>query len=283
MNTIITRLDGTIYDFDAIGITTRDFVVSSPKPRHFTEQVDARSGLIDMGTVYDARPINASFYAKAVDNADYALMRDEIFRMLRSDEAFYVTESRNPGKRWRVKVADSFGLDQQRLYGFFDVEFVAYAGVAESIGTTLDAETFEFLDLPVSELDYAEIRKLSFRVYNASGRKIDPRYDSLVISYRGVSTNLQIQNVTTNETWTYTGTTLADDEIRLDGVRATKNGLSIYRDTNRKLITLAEGWNEFVVSGVPTPKRSAVQKHAPKNTETQRYNPFAFEFTYKFL
>jgi Phage tail protein len=254
MNTIIQRLNGTTYDLAELGIFTRDFNVSAPKPRHFTEQVDAMHGAIDMGTVYDPRPISASFYAKAVDYDDYALMRDEIFRMFRSDEAFYVIESRNPGKRWLVKVADSFGLDQQFLYGFFDVEFIAYSGFAESIGTTQDAFTFDAElwqfgeGLTADDLIYT-FNSPSFRVYNAGDIAINPRNMTLDITFTGASSNLTIKNETTGDLWKYTGNTGASDVVKLTGVRAIKNGLSIFRDTNRKLITIAPGWNDFTITG----------------------------------
>lgn len=254
MNTIIERLIGTIYDFDTLGITTRDFVVSSPKPRHTTEQVEGRHGAIDMGTVYDPRAISASFYAKAADGVDFALMRDEIFRLLRSDEAFYVIESRNPGKRWLVKVADTFGLDQQHKYGMFTVDFIANSGFAESVGTTLDPFTFDAEAWQVGQglsedAPTYSFTTSSFRLYNAGDITVDPREFPLVITFTGASTNLSIKNVTTGDEWKYTGTSAAGDSIVLDGIRSTKNGLSIFRNTNRKLVTLAPGWNDFVITG----------------------------------
>lgn len=259
MNTIIQRLDGTVYDLASLGIATRDFVVSSPSPRHFTETVDARHGLIDMGTVYEERTIQGSYFAKAADADDYALMRDEIFRLFRTQEPFYVIESRNPGKRWQVKVSNSFGLDQQRVLGFFDVEFTAHSGFAESIGTTLDAFTFDAELWQVSQgliadsdLVY-EFNTSSFRVFNAGDISVDPRHLPLSLAYIGPSNNLTILNNTTGESWSFTGTSNAGDTIKLEGVRATKNGLSVYRNTNRKLITLAPGWNDFTLTGALDP------------------------------
>lgn len=250
MNTIIQRLDGTTYDLEELGITTRDFVISSPSPRHFTETVDTRHGVVDMGTVYDARTINASFYAKADDMDDYALMRDEIFRLFRTQEPFYVIESRSPEKRWRVKVANSFGLDQQRIYGFFDVEFVAYSGFAESVETTLSSSLFaaQLTGLGTRIIQYRH-STAGFEIFNDGDMAVDPRYFPLVIEYKGASTNLEIKNNTTGDMWKYTGTSSSSDTLKLDGIRSTKNGLSIFRNSNRKLISLAPGWNDFDLSG----------------------------------
>lgn len=50
MNTIVERLDGTRYDLEELGITTRDFLVSAPSYRHTTESIEGRPGAIDLGT-----------------------------------------------------------------------------------------------------------------------------------------------------------------------------------------------------------------------------------------
>lgn len=89
----------------------------------------------------------------------------------------------------------------------------------------------------------------TFKIYNAGDEKIDPRSKPLVIEFRGTSTNLSIKNLTTLDTWSYTGTTLKTDFLKIAGVRSLKNGLSIFKDTNRKLITLQPGWNEFELTG----------------------------------
>jgi len=90
----------------------------------------------------------------------------------------------------------------------------------------------------------------SFSIYNPSDKTIDPRDTSLIITFRGSSTNLTISNNTTGDSWQYTGTTIKSDFITLDGVRALKNDASIFANTNRQLITLVPGWNDFTITGV---------------------------------
>jgi len=89
----------------------------------------------------------------------------------------------------------------------------------------------------------------SFRIYNAGDKTIDPRELPLKITFRGASTNLTITNQTTGDCWQYTGTTVKSDFLVLDGIRSLKNGVSIFSDTNRKLITLVPGWNDFTITG----------------------------------
>ncbi|MEH7246458.1 phage tail family protein [Neobacillus niacini] len=254
MNTIIQRLDGTEYDLEELGIITRDFVVSSLAPRHYFEVIQGRHGAVDLGTEYDVRTINASFYQKAVDSEEYASKRHDAFRIFRSNEPFYVIESRNPNKRWLVKVATPFQPDQRQLYGFFDVEFTAINPFAESIFTTLDpsANAAQITGLGSRAVNYKHTTA-TFEILNDGDIEIDPRAVPFAITFTGASTNLKIKNLTTGDVWQYTGNSAGSDKVVLNGIRATKNGLSVFRDTNRKLITLAPGWNAFEVTGATSP------------------------------
>lgn len=101
-----------------------------------------------------------------------------------------------------------------------------------------------------SQMTTYEYSTNSFSIFNAGDVVIDPRErGDMEITFTGASTNLTISNLTTGDTWVYTGTTDVDDVIRITGIRATKNSLSIFRDTNRALITLARGWNQFSIIG----------------------------------
>lgn len=254
MNTIITTLSGTVYDLEKIGITTREFNPSSPSPRNETEQVDGLHGLVDCGTTYDARIIKCSFYLKAADIPDYYLMRDEVFKLFDSRQPFYITESYNPGKRWLVKTNADYSIDQQWIYGMFDIDFIAFSPFAESIGTTLNLFTFDSDIWQIGEGLIDEVptythKSTSFRIFNAGDETIDPRQFPLRIVYKGASNNLTITNSTTGDVWKYTGSSASGDTIILDRVRATKNNNSIFGVTNRKLVSIAPGWNNFKLSG----------------------------------
>jgi hypothetical protein len=254
MNTIIQRLNGAIYNLEDYGIITRDLAISSPGSRSYSEVIEGRHGAVGLGQNYDVRKINASFYMKAVDYDDYALLRDEIFRIFRTDEMFYVIDSRNPEKRWFVRIESPISVEQKGLYGFFDVEFIADNPFAESVGTTLNPMTFDAelwqigQGLTVEDTAY-QFTSSTFRVYNAGDMTVDPRMFPLVITFTGASTNLKITNATTGDVWQYTGTTSASDVIKLDGKRSTKNGLSVFRNTNRGVISIAQGWNDFTITG----------------------------------
>lgn len=255
MNTIVQRLDGTIYDLEQIGITTRDFNPLSSSYRHNGISGVRQYGDIDAGTTQGARIIKCKFYLKAYDKISYVMHRDEVFRIFRSEEAFYIIDTRHPGKRWLVKCNSEFEIDQKRIYGFFDIDFITFSPLAESVISTSELFTFESnklqigMNLPTDkDVIYTHITD-TFEIYNAGDVTVDPREFPLLITFKGASTNLKIKNVTTNEEWAYTGTTVAGDIISLNRVRALKNEVSIFGNTNRKRISIAPGWNDFIISG----------------------------------
>ncbi|NYE07278.1 hypothetical protein F4694_004063 [Bacillus niacini] len=254
MEIAIQRLTGALYNLADYGIKTLDFQIDAPSPRVYTEVVEGRDGTLDLGAVYDSRQLRGSFYMSAVDSIDFALLRNEVFRIFAGVEEFYLIDSREPGKRWKVR-SNGFSVEQLTAKkGRFDVDFTAAIPYAESIGTTLDPLTFDTELWQIGQgiiddgLVYTHTTS-SFRIYNLGDTTVNPRQHPLVITFTGASNNLKIQNVTTGEEWTYTGVTTAGDSVKLDSIQSTKNGLSIFRDTNRKVISIVPGWNDFVITG----------------------------------
>lgn len=251
----IQRLDGTMIDLDVLGIRTRDFIVNSPSPVHVTETVEGRPGVLDFGSTIGAREILVLFRVVATDSIDFALRRDEIFNLFRSDEPFYLIERRNPGKRWLVKTESTYSIPQRFVYGNFDIGFIAHKGVSESIGTSLNPYEWD-VDLwqwgqgvPFEDTKY-EYDRSRFSINNTGNVRIDPRYTDLLITVKAIADSfIEIKNKTTGDRYRYDGKLTASDILRLDGVRSTKNSLSVFRNTNKKLISLAPGVNEFEING----------------------------------
>lgn len=286
MGTIIERLDGRRYVLEDLKIFTRDFIVSSPEYDHTFEKIDGMDGLIDLGTTINATDLYGIFYLESDSIDKYTDKRDEVFNLFESTDPFYITDTRQPYKRWLVKIEGTFDIEQVLKYGLFEIDFTSIKGCAESIGTTTMASTFEHLeDLPVTYTDYTNIYATKFKIYNP-GKMIDPRNINhyLKIMYKGNSENLRIKNLTTGDEWVYNGSSNLDDEIVLEGIRSTKNGLSIFRQTNKRLITLAHGWNEFEIRGAPDAREYAVQANLPRKKIDllDQKNPITFEFKFMF-
>jgi Phage tail protein len=254
----VVRQNGEIYDMATNGIIVNSFIPQSPAPYHVKEKVDDRNGYIDLGTTYEGKTIKSTITVLAVDGLDYPFIRNEIFKLFDSKEFFYILPDEEPGKRYRVKYDSPYSLSRQGLTGTFSISFTSDLSFSESIGTTLDDFTLDSnlwqigQGLIADELIYKHYTN-SFEIFNAGDVEIDPRELPLKISFKGKSTNLTIMNKTTGDSVTYTGVTIAGDTFTLDGVQILKNGSSVFGNTNRKIIRLAAGWNEFTITGTEDP------------------------------
>lgn len=273
-------------NLDEYGLFGLALIPESPSYEHYLEKIPGGDGEVSLGKDLNSRNLLARFSIQSFSYTDSLVKRDKVYDLLNGYESFYIGETKQPGKRWLVDSVDPWTPERYNSRTMeITLNLVCLKGRAESIGTTTMASTFENLNLPVTYTDYKDIRATKFKVYNA-GKEVDPRSinDYLKITYKGTSTNLRIKNLTTGDIWAYNGTSNADDSIVLEGIRSTKNDLSIFRQTNKRLITLEHGWNDFEIEGAPDAKRYAVQANMPrKNMPNElKPNPITFEFKYKF-
>lgn len=252
--------DGSMVDLhEDKNLWVSSFRILSPSPEHITETVEGRHGSILLGTNLKERKITSKISVEAVDPVDFDLFRDELFRIFNPLKEFYIIRDLQPGKRLKVSVASEFELDYLTLEdGEFDIEFVIHSVFLESIGSTLDdlsfdKELWQFgQGLVADDIKYIHTTN-TFSIYNAGDIEIDPRYFPVEITFKGSSNRLGITNLTTGDFWEYHGITIAGDTILLDRVKAFKNGSSILGTSNRKLLKLAPGCNEFALSGAVSP------------------------------
>lgn len=258
MSIFIEKLDGTLYDLTALGVRAISFDINSPSPRFEIEEVAGRDGHFDTGVTFEGRTIQASFELKGSDRMDYLLLRDEIFKLFAGRELFYLIDENEPRKRWKVRATSPYVPTTRGFNsGIIDVTFQSPFPYAESRGTTLDPLTFDAekwqvgQGLTLEENGHPKYVHSTavFMYYNAGDVAIDPRELPLKITYRGASNKLKITNSTNGDVWQHNGSSLANDTITLDGIQSFKNGLTIFGQTNRKLITIDPGWNLFTLTG----------------------------------
>ena len=256
MHLIIERLNGKRYKLSKeTGYIVLKFRPESIKVTRQRESVSGRPP-VGIGTEIEGRSIHTELLFTSYDFPDHVLKRNEFFQILDSREEFYVIFSEEPGKRWLVS-AEAFTPEPVTMtLGRCEIVLSSESPYAESIGTTMDESTFDSGLWQIGQGLIADDTKYthnatSFRIYNAGDVTIDPRSIPLKITYKGMSNNLSIKNVTTGDLWNYTGiTTTRHDIITLDGVKAYRNVLgSIFKNTNWGLITLKPGWNDFVLTG----------------------------------
>lgn len=247
-------IDGATLNFDDLGFRTVDFVVDSPSFSHKEKEINSIVGVVPTESTRQPREINVTFRFVADDWIDFAMMRQLFFDTISSGPIFLI-EARKQGEMWECRLNDSFKIPQINTSSTFTVSFICYPGKSISVGTTAENITFNklsYYNLPTTIDDYKEVEKVVFRIFNP-GLEIDPRdrNSHLKITYEGVSSDFGITNLTTGEKYLYEGVTTEDDKLVIDGINSFKNGESVFLNTNKKLITLARGWNKIVLHGVP--------------------------------
>lgn len=274
-----TELDGQTHSFKDLGFRTVDFVVSSPSFSYDEKMVNSVTGIVATETTRQPRQISVTFSVMADDWIDFAMLRQKIFDVV-SNNPIYLIEERKPGEMWECRVKDPYVLRQLNTYSVFTIDFICFAGASMSIGTTAEDDTFDALsyyNLPTTIDDYKDIKKVAFRIFNP-GLAIDPRNRNTFfkIVYKGESSRFGITNLTTGDVFEYEGSTGENDTLTIDGINSFKNNTSIFLDTNKQLISLAHGWNEFVLHGVPG------ATELTDFEEIDGENPISFIFRFNF-
>jgi predicted phage tail component-like protein len=245
---IITKQNGSQIDVTEVNMKLLKYRIPSPSLTHTTETIEGRDGDIFLGSSFQNRLITAEMFYKSEDVDEYVRLKSEFNRLFATREPFFVTFKREPEKRWKVRLNSPFEVEKFNSFtGTFTLEFVTEIPFGESVETTLNMIVPQFSGSKAQKYKHSSS---TFEILNDGDVTIDPRAHPLVIQFKGASTNLIIKNLTTGDEWTYTGSTLATGSLKLDGVQSFRGSTeNIFKNTNRKLITLAPGWNEFQLTG----------------------------------
>ena len=222
--------------FKDFNVLVRSLIIPTASQRYYYDKVENKAGLIPLGRTLDGMNIRAECSVFAGDDLEYERIKGDLSRLFMSGEDIYLTPDRENEKRYLVHLEGDMAFERTGTYGQFTLNLPSPNSYAESVATTGNSPEYTF-------------NTATFSVYNAGDVTIDPRELPFKLTFAGASTNLRIRNLTTGDDWRLTGTTNASQNVVLDGVRATRSGLSIFGATNRKLITIAPGWNDFQITG----------------------------------
>ncbi|MGA3598575.1 distal tail protein Dit [Lysinibacillus agricola] len=253
---IIELLNGKKLDIADYSLKRLFHHIPSVSLSHNTEQVDGRDGLLFLETTFDSRVITVELLYESYDIYDYYLLRDEINALFTRKESFYIIFKNEPYKRYLVRLNQGFEVEPNQYMNSFTVEFTCVNVFAESIATTSsikewDVGVWAWNDQITWDdaLTYS-FNSNSFTVMNLGNVDINPRQSELNIVIKGsFSSSVTITNQTTGDSYTYNGSLGANNTLILKGVQSYKNGTSVFRNTNKKLITLRTGANNFTVQG----------------------------------
>ncbi len=254
---IIEKLDGARIDLADFDCRLLKLFIPSISPRYTISPVDGRAPIITNAN-FEQREIRAEILIKSRDINDYYLLRDELNALFISEEPFYIIHKKQRYKRWKVRLSSSFEAAPRPRLNTFMISFLCENIYAESVATSLDLQEKRTWDIGLwgfgSGINVDEEYKYSFNtneftVKNIGNAIVDPRESMLEIGIKGsFASKFTLTNHATNEVYQFDGSLQANDELKIMGVRTFKNGVSAFKQTNKKLISLISGDNSFSIT-----------------------------------
>ena len=242
------------------GLMPLDIFVSSIGKNRITEEIEGRNGVVDYGTNYTSRSVELSMWINSADTIDYRLLRNEIYALFDTANAFYIEETRVPTRVLKVAVDESFIPDRiNSNVASVEVTCRTLDSVFwESKYTTLElhdsgysatAEKYGLVDNIDDEKVKYRFTESNFTVYNAGNVMVEPESMMLNIIASAVQSdnNFTIRNKTTGEEVVLKRAS-AGHAFRIHGMVISLGGITnIFRDTNRSFISLMPGDNQFEI------------------------------------
>lgn len=221
-------------DMSREGIWVEDVKIPAVIPEHYSETVEDLDGSIFLSTYLKERPITAYLQFEILDGTTITTYSRHLSGLFNPKEQYYLVMDEDPSIRYSVRISNGHEIDELSCEdGKFEIEFIMFNPLRESINLVKKSFTIS-----------------SFNFKNGGNQLIDmTKQNETEITFKGASTNLTITNKTTGDVWMYNDSTSASDVIKLKGIQAFKNNTSIFGQTNKKLLTLAVGNNEFEVTG----------------------------------
>lgn len=281
---ILETMDGvrhnlTDYGVPVLKVAPIDIVYNS-------ENIKGRPGRNRTERYHGVRKLQLTMTLQAKDITDTELLTDQLADILDGDEEFYIYQQlmtssygfEMPGqssftgalyavewtpmmyKRWKVERINNDAIEWKGLKGKRVIEF-------ETSDLPYGETPFTSMQLLNKEWDLDQIAwglgfdwdedspqftftSNDFKVKNYGQVIINPRYMPFRIVLKGsFPSYVQIENRTTGDVFRYNGALSEYDTLVLDGVNYLKNGQQVTGQTNKKLISLKRGDNQFSISG----------------------------------
>lgn len=254
---IIEKLNGTRLDIEDYGLTRLFHHIPSAEIDHTKESMNGIGEVVTETTILQ-RTITVEIGFKVSDIYDYYLLRDELNGLFMRRESFYIIFKREPYKRWLVKLDKQFTVPVHTQGGKFSLDFRTVKRFAESIASTYSRKEWDeniwwwngaiTWDDP---LQYSFTTN-NFTLVNLGNMVIDPSESDMDIRITIKATTnmpITIRNVTNGSVYVYGGTLTSNDILVLDGPRSLKNGVSVFKDTLKKVLKFDPGENKIEITG----------------------------------
>ena len=233
------------------------FVSSIGKERH-TDKVEGMPGEVNYGTSYTSRDVELTMWFNARDTIDYRLLRDELYAYFDSYDYFYVIETNKPTRALKIVIDEN--IQDKRINTYYgeitinaktvDNPFWVSLYTAKELndsGYSALVEKYGLVDSIHDEYQQFKFSERNFTIWNAGNVTVEPETMYLKITATGSNGVLEIRNKTTGDVFKVNAEFSGD--LVIDGINAQLKGTNVFRDTNKRFISLATGKNDFEVIG----------------------------------
>lgn len=242
---------------DKEGLEFISYEIPTVNPKNEKIEIKGTDGYMPSVINFDSFPLNLTFRYTGYDSIDVNLYTQSIRSIFNRRNPYYIVHSKLPGLKYAVDTAQiSFERETIRHYKI-NVEFNCYKGFSESVNTTDDEFLFDsnwMFDngLPLDFTPKYQHETNQFTIWNGSTDTIDPRniHHQLQILLNVNATNgFELVNYTTGDVFKYNKSISSNIDFVLSGIHAYRDQNKVGIDTNRGVITLAPGKNEFKIKG----------------------------------
>lgn len=249
-------MNGEVIDVTKNGVHWLSHVIPSIDVEHNIEDVDGRDGGVILNTVFKQRTILVRLLYEVMDIQDFYLLRDEMNSLLVTKQSFYVTFKEEPYRRWKVRLAQQFEMTPNPDMEVYEFQLLTDNIFGESIATTRTPREWD-VDLWAwdgalnwDEEDSFIHNTNNFTIKNLGTAPVNPKQSELEIIVKGnFASNFTLRNKTTGDTYILNRGLSNSDTLIINRVNSFVNGTSVFGQTNKRLINLTAGVNEFEVLG----------------------------------
>ncbi|HDE5349160.1 TPA: phage tail family protein, partial [Staphylococcus aureus] len=169
---------------------------------------------------------------------------------------YYVITSQMPGVKYAVNTANVTSNLKDGSSTEIEVSLNVYKGYSESVNWTdseflFDSNWMFENGIPLDFTPKYTHTSNQFTIWNGSTDTINPRFkhDLKILINLNASGGFELVNYTTGDIFKYNKSIDKNTDFVLDGVYAYRDINRVGIDTNRGIITLAPGKNEFKIKG----------------------------------
>ena len=227
------------------------------KERH-TDKVEGMPGEVNYGSSYTGREVELTMWFNARDTIDYRLLRDELYAYFDRYDYFYVIETNKPTRALKIVIDNP--LRDKRIttrVGEMTVNartidnpfWVSLYTTKELNDSGYDAlvEKYGLVDSINSDNTKYKFTDSNFTIWNAGNVTVEPETMYLKITATGTNGVLEIRNKTTGDTFKVNAA--HGGSLVINGMNTQLNGVNVFRDTNKRFISLSSGKNDLEVIG----------------------------------